>query len=137
MLIYLAAHPDQRPTIAEIADRYGISKNHLTKVAHNLGLGGYVRTARGRGGGLALARPAAEIGIGDVVRATEPDMALVPCFPGGDSPLCSISSACRLKSALYQAQTAFMDVLDSYSLADLTANGEPLRLLFGGAALRA
>ena len=130
MLIYLASYPERRPTIGEIAECYGISRNHLTKVAHNLGLGGYVSTVRGRGGGLMLARPAAEIGIGDVVRSTEPDMAIVPCFSGGAIE-CAIAPACRLKGALYQAQKAFMDVLDGHSLADLTENAGSLRLLFG------
>ncbi len=129
MLIYLASHPERRPTIAEIADCYGISKNHLTKVAHNLGLGGYVTTARGRGGGLVLARPASEIRVGDVVRSAEPDMAIVPCFDGG-ARACAIAPACKLKGALYRAQAAFMAVLDDYSLADLTENAGTLRLLF-------
>ena len=133
MLIYLAVHSDRRPTIAEIAASYGISKNHLTKVAHNLGLGGYVTTARGRGGGLVLARPAAEIGLGEVVRAMEPDMAIVPCFNAGAGG-CVIAPACKLKGALYRAQAAFMAVLDDHTLADLTGNAEPLRLLFGASA---
>ena len=80
MLMYLAVKGDGLATIAEVADAYGISKAHLTKVAHQLGLAGYVETVRGKGGGLRLARPAERIGLGDVVRRTEPDMALVPCF---------------------------------------------------------
>src|SRR5258708_20915285 len=67
-------------TIAEIAESYGISKNHLMKVAHQLGVAGYVATVRGRSGGLRLAKPAEAIGLGEVVRHTEPDMALVSCF---------------------------------------------------------
>jgi Rrf2 family nitric oxide-sensitive transcriptional repressor len=136
MLIYLAANPERRPTIAEIADCYGISKNHLTKVAHNLGLAGYVTTARGRGGGLVLARPPAEIGLGAVVRSTEPDMAIVPCFTEMGQG-CLIAPACRLKGALGKAQAAFLAVLDQYSLAELAANPGPLKLLFGTAATAA
>ena len=56
------------PTIAEIAESYGISKNHLMKVAHQLGVAGYVATVRGRSGGLRLAKPAESIGLGEVVR---------------------------------------------------------------------
>lgn len=118
MLMYLAVKGDGLATIAEVAGAYGISKAHLTKVAHQLGVAGYVGTVRGRGGGLRLARPAAEIRLGDVVRRTEPDMALVPCFapaPGS----CPIVPACGLRGALDEARQAFLDVLDRYSLADL------------------
>ena len=73
LLMYLALKDDGLATIAEVAGSYGISKNHLTKVAHQLGVGGYVGTVRGRGGGLRLAKPAEKIGLGEVVRRTEPD----------------------------------------------------------------
>jgi Rrf2 family nitric oxide-sensitive transcriptional repressor len=72
LLMYLALKEDGLATIAEVADSYGISKNHLMKVAHQLGLAGYIETVRGRRGGLRLARPAEAIGLGDVVRKTEP-----------------------------------------------------------------
>jgi Rrf2 family nitric oxide-sensitive transcriptional repressor len=132
-LLYLAAHPDRRPTIGEIADCYGIPLNHLTKVAQNLGRSGHVRTTRGRGGGLELARPAAKIGLGEVIRATEPDMAIVPCFSATGQG-CLIAPVCKLKGALGKAQAAFLAVLDDYSLADLAVNAGPLRLLFGTTA---
>src|ERR1700722_8093118 len=60
MLMYLALRKDQLATIAEIADSYDISRNHLMKVAHQLGIAGYVETVRGRGGGLRLAQPGRE-----------------------------------------------------------------------------
>src|SRR4051812_10498298 len=81
MLMYLALKPDGLATVGEVARAYRRSRGHLSKVAHQLGLAGYVESVRGRRGGLRLARPAATIGIGDVVRRTEPDMALAPCFP--------------------------------------------------------
>jgi len=131
MLMYLAARDDGLATIADVADAYGISKAHLTKVAHQLGLAGYVVTVRGRGGGLRLARPAAGISVGDVVRRTEPDMALVPCF----EPLhehCAITPACGLRGALYEARQAFLAVLDRYSLADMVRRRVDLAALLGG-----
>lgn len=118
MLMYLAVKDERRATIAEVAQAYGISKAHLTKVAHQLGMAGYVDTARGKGGGLGLARPAAAISLGDVIRHTEPDMALVPCFERGHSA-CPIVPACGLQGALREARAAFLAVLDSYTLADL------------------
>ena len=51
LLMYLALKQDGLATIAEIAVTYDISRNHLTKVAHELGVAGYVVTVRGRGGG--------------------------------------------------------------------------------------
>jgi Rrf2 family transcriptional regulator, nitric oxide-sensitive transcriptional repressor len=128
LLMYLAIREDGLPTIGEVAEAYGIAKNHLTKVAHQLGLAGYVTTVRGRGGGLRLAKPAERIGIGEVVRRTEPDMTLVPCFEPLGGP-CPIAPACRLRNALNEAQQAFLKVLDSYSLADLVTQRSELRAL--------
>ena len=135
MLMYLAAKNDGLATIAEVADAYGISKAHLTKVAHQLGLAGYVATVRGRGGGLRMARPASGISLGDVVRRTEPDMALVPCFePVHDA--CPIAPACGLRGALYEARQAFLAVLDRYSVADLVKRRGEIAALLGGLPTR-
>jgi Rrf2 family nitric oxide-sensitive transcriptional repressor len=128
VLMYLALHPDRRPTIAEIAQRYGISKAHLMKVVHQLGLKGYVETQRGKGGGLSLARPADSITIGEVVRGMEPDMALVACF-STEPPGCAISPACRLKGKLGEARAAFMAVLDGCTLAEVMDNRAALEAL--------
>ena len=128
VLMYLAVHAEPRPTIAQIATSYGVSRNHLMKVVHALGLAGYIETVRGKGGGLRLARRPEDIGLGEVVRRTEPDLALVPCFdPEGGG--CAITPACRLRSALHQAQAAFLKVLDGYSLADLVENRAALEAL--------
>ena len=132
MLMYLAVKSDGLSTIAEVAEAYGISKAHLTKVAHQLGIAGCVETVRGRGGGLRLARPAREIGLGDVVRRTEPDMALVPCF-GPEQASCPIVPACGLRGALHEARQAFLAVLDRYSLADLVQRRTELAALLHAA----
>jgi Rrf2 family nitric oxide-sensitive transcriptional repressor len=132
MLMYLALKGDARATIAEVADAYGISKAHLNKVAHQLGLAGYVETARGKGGGLRLAKPAETIGVGDVVRRVEPDMALVPCFEPVHAP-CPIVPACGLRGALHEARQAFLAVLDRYSLADLMQRRAELAALLHAA----
>ena len=118
VLLYLANKEDENVTITEMADFYRISRNHLVKVVHNLGLDGYILTTRGRHGGLKLARPAKEILIGEVVRSTEPDFDLLECFnPVTDK--CVISRSCSLKSVIYNAQAAFLEVLDKYTLADI------------------
>ena len=128
VLMYLALNPDRRPTIAEIAARYGISRAHLMKVAHQLGVAGYVETVRGKGGGLRLARPMTEITVGEVVRRTEPDMALVACFDPAAAP-CVIAPACYLKGKLNQARAAFMQVLDTCTLAEVMGNRDALAAL--------
>lgn len=134
MLMYLAVHPDRLPTIAEIAGVYGASKSHLMKVAYELGQAGYIETVRGKNGGLRLARGPEAIVIGEVVRRTEPDMHLVPCFDRESPRSCVISPACKLRHALSEAQTAFFEVLDAYTLADLTQNRGPLGLLLQASA---
>jgi Rrf2 family protein len=80
VLIYLALDPERLVTIEDIARSYDISRAHLMKVVHQLGLRGYVETVRGRGGGLRLGRRPEEIGIGDVVRSTEENLNLVDGF---------------------------------------------------------
>lgn len=128
MLMFLAVKEDGLATIGDIAASYDISRNHLMKVAHQLGVAGYVETVRGRSGGLRLARPAAEIRLGDVVRHAEPDMALVPCFKPVEAP-CAITPCCMLRRALERAGAAFINVLDGYSLADLVKPRTRLRHL--------
>ncbi|MEP0068270.1 Rrf2 family transcriptional regulator [Pyruvatibacter sp.] len=127
-LTYLAFHPDRLVTVGEIADCYGISQNHLTKVVHVLGQLGALRSVRGRHGGLTLAKSAPDIGVGEIARAIEADHALVECFPGG-SDQCLISPACRLKGVLGEAQEAFFAVLDGYTIGDLTRRNPALRNL--------
>ena len=126
LLMYLALKDDGLATIAEVAKGYDISKTHLMKVAHQLGVAGYVTTVRGRRGGLRLAKPLDAIGLGEVVRRTEPDMALVPCFrPEGAA--CPIQRCCLLAGALEKARSAFLAVLDDYSLKDLVQPRTALR----------
>ena len=126
VLLYLGLNRQHMATITEIAASYGISRNHLVKVVHNLATQGYIRTTRGRGGGLALARTPTEINIGDVVRHTEVNFHLVECFDQ-EHNTCPISAACNLKGGLYEAQRAFIAVLDRYTLEDVLVNQEWLR----------
>jgi Rrf2 family transcriptional regulator, nitric oxide-sensitive transcriptional repressor len=126
MLMYLALKDDGLATIHEIAQSYGISKNHLMKVAHQLGVAGYVDTVRGRHGGLRLAKPAKSIWLGEVVRHTEPDMAIVMCFEPTNAD-CAILPYCVLRKALEQARTAFVRALDDYNLSDLVKPREALQ----------
>lgn len=130
LLMYAALAPDGLITIGEVADAYGISRNHLTKVVHQLGLAGYLETVRGKGGGLRLARRPEDIVLGEIVRRTEPDLALTPCFEPVDA-CCAIRPACLLEGVLREARAAFLEVLDRHTLADLAAPGARLRALLG------
>ena len=125
VLIYLGIRPGRQATITEVAQHYKISRNHLVKVVHNLGALEYIRTVRGRGGGLVLARDAKEINIGEVVRNTEPNFDLVECFDKG-SNTCPISPACRLIRPLKMARDAFLHELDKYTLGDIVGNRHEL-----------
>jgi Rrf2 family transcriptional regulator, nitric oxide-sensitive transcriptional repressor len=104
-------------TIEEMADAYDISRAHLMKVVNALTRAGYLRAVRGRNGGLRLAMPAEKINLGDVVRATEPDLALVECFTTNDQ--CVITKCCKLQGVLEVALDAFLAVLDEHTLESI------------------
>lgn len=123
VLIYLALNPDRQCSIAEIAESYGISQNHLMKVVQQLAREGFLASTRGRGGGIRLARNPEEIRIGSVVRLTEPDMDLAECGS------CVISRVCGLTPAFGRAASAFLHVLDEYTLADVIHSGDSLRAM--------
>lgn len=120
VLMYCAATEGrvQPVTISEVAESYDISRSHLTKIVQELSAQGLLETTRGRGGGMRLMKPAAEINVGAVVRATETDFNLVECFDPAQNQ-CRLSSHCHLMGVLDQAMRAFLAVLDKVTLADL------------------
>lgn len=122
VLMFCAVHArrEQPVTISEIAEAHGISRSHLTKIVVALSDQGWLETTRGRGGGLRLLRPAAEIRLGDVVRQAETDFTMVECFDPG-SNTCRIDGHCRLKGVLHSALASYLAVLDGVTLADLVA----------------
>lgn len=118
LLMLLAVRPDPLHTIESVAESYGVSRNHMSKVVLTLRRAGFLDCVRGRNGGLRLARPAAEIRLGDVLRATEEGFDLVECFDPARN-CCRIASACGLRHPLDEALDAFLAVLDRHTLADL------------------
>ena len=133
-LIYLGLNGHRRCTTREIADAYGISESHLTKLIHRLGQRGFIATTRGKNGGLALAMPASEINLGEVFRATEGNCNLVECFAGREGNTCPIAGPCALTGVLETALQAFLDVLDGHTLADLLTPAPALQRIFAARA---
>lgn len=129
LLMLAGLEPDRLVTIEEVADRFQISKNHLMKVAYELGQAGYLETVRGRSGGLRLGKAPDQIVVGEVVRAMEPDFAVVECEnPTG---YCKITPWCVLRSTMREAVQAFLTTLDHYTLEDLLRPRSRLRQLLG------
>ncbi|HEX3756057.1 MAG TPA: Rrf2 family transcriptional regulator [Rhizomicrobium sp.] len=125
LLMYVALRKDSLATIQDVAEAYGISKNHLMKVAFDLGRQGLLETVRGRGGGLRLACPPEEIRLGELLRQTEDGFKTVECFDP-ERNACVITGSCRLRGILGEAMAAYLKVLDRYTLADLTARNTAL-----------
>jgi Rrf2 family nitric oxide-sensitive transcriptional repressor len=137
LLIYAASHPERLVTIEEAAGKFAISRAHLMKVANQLTRAGFLKSVRGRSGGLTLARAPEEIRLSEVLKAVEPDFSLAECF--GTGSLCLITPHCRLRKALDEALVAFIGALDRYTVADLVLDAAaffpPLPIAAAGDAL--
>lgn len=118
VLLFLGANQDRRVTILEIANCYGISKEHLRKVVHTLAQMDVIDTYRGKNGGFVLKQAPADINIGDLVEATEPRRAVIDC----ESQPCILNESCALKGILAKAERAFYNTLKEVTLADLLKN---------------
>ncbi len=129
VLIYLGLKQDQPVTIREIADNYGISHNHLTKAVHQLGRHGYIRTVRGKSGGVSLARAPELINIGEVVRTGE-RFNIVECFNAAKNN-CRIAPLCTLMKVLDEALGSFLATLNRYTLANILQDQRGLSALLG------
>lgn len=108
-----APSDNRRMAIADVAAAQDISRTHLMKIANQLAHAGFIEATRGRGGGIRLARDPADINIGAVVAAMEPDCGMVDCAG------CALLRRCGLPGVFARARGAFGDVLAQYSLADV------------------
>lgn len=120
-LMFLAARAGDICSVKDIANHYGISRNHLVKVVHHLSQTGYIVSTKGRGGGIRLADGTAQLRLGDIVQALEPNMNLVECFDSKTNT-CRITGACQLKHYLRDANRAFIAALNEHTLADTVKN---------------
>lgn len=115
VLMYLCdAEPSRAITIAEVAERFDVAHNHLSKVVQFMGQQGWLANVRGKGGGMRLANPPSHYRLGNLVRTLERRVELVDCA----SPPCKLKGQCTLKGLLSQGEDAFYAALDKYSLAD-------------------
>ncbi|CAM3777366.1 Rrf2 family transcriptional regulator [Parendozoicomonas haliclonae] len=122
-LIQAALMPQgQRLSVAEITETYDISRSHVMKIVQRLGQLGYLKNVRGKGGGIELGMPTNQINIGQVVRDMEANLQVIDC----STPACKLSPGCTLKGVLAEAMSAFIGVLDRYTLEDLLTNKQEL-----------
>ena len=118
-LLIVLARKGSVVSLPAFSAEQGLSYHHVAKVAQALVHDGFATSQRGRSGGIALARPASEIGVGDVVRKLERGMRLADCAR------CALKADCALSSVLAEALEAFLGVLDRYTLADVSREGVP------------
>lgn len=108
---------EEPSSVAEIAATFAISRDHVQKVVQELARHGWVRTRRGRGGGVTLAADPDELTAGAVVAAFEGRAGVLDCVLSPE--VCVLEPGCRLRRGLIDAEAAFYDVLDGLTLSDL------------------
>ncbi|MGS2722321.1 Rrf2 family transcriptional regulator [Porticoccus sp. GXU_MW_L64] len=124
VLMYAALQPEgDKARISEVAQVFGISRNHVMKIVNRMAHQGWLTTTRGKGGGFQLGQQPENIGVGTVVRTLEESLEIVDC-EGED---CPIVPCCRLKQALNNARDAFLAELDHFTLADLVTSPRHLK----------
>ena len=128
ILMFTAIRGEKLSTIDEIVTRFDISQGHVMKIVHRLGQLGYLETIRGKNGGMRLARKPALISVGAVVRDMEEELGVVGCLQG-EKGYCRIEKSCVLRGALHEATSAFLAVLDRFTVADLIKPGRSITRL--------
>ena len=124
VLIYLSLlENDALVNIDEVAKDFKILKNHLTKVVQHLAQHGYIKTVRGKNGGMSLARSPDKMSLGDIIQTMENNTEVINC----KEPACPLINKCDLKGILNEAQNAFFSTLDKYSLADISKQPQQIK----------
>ena len=118
MLMRMASAPERGFSTGELAEEFGLSRNHLAKIMQRLAQAGIVDTRRGAGGGARLARQPQDISLADIIRHLEADQPVVDCF-STERNSCSLDGRCRLKGRLQAAEAAFLAELGNSTLADI------------------
>ena len=130
ILMYCAANEGRLSKVQDIASAYNLPSAFLFKLAQPITKHGFLESVRGPTGGVRLAKRAHEIKLSDVIRITEDNFEMAECFKENGTD-CPLINACELNSALREALTAFFDVLDKYTIADLANNRPGIERLLG------
>ncbi len=126
VLIFLSLQDKEKlVTIDDIACHFNILKNHLSKVVHHLAQHDFIKTVRGKNGGICLLRHPQSMLLGDIIQAMENKTEIVDC----EKPACPLLHKCELKEVLNEAKHAFFSTLNKYSLADITSKPEQIKTL--------
>jgi Rrf2 family nitric oxide-sensitive transcriptional repressor len=121
LLMYLASRDypmDAMVTARAVSTLFNVPYTHMVKVVHRLGQEGWITTTKGEGGGLRLSRSPKSIRIGDVLRCTEPEHAVIDCF----TQPCPLRGNCLLKDALDEGYATFFAKMNEFTLADVAAS---------------
>ncbi|MEI6283304.1 MAG: Rrf2 family transcriptional regulator [Alphaproteobacteria bacterium] len=107
--------------VAEIADKERLPAKFLEQIMQALKEAGFIASERGKFGGYRLARPAAKISIGAVVRALEGPLAPIGCVSQTAYEKCSCPDEehCGLRMLMLDVRNAIAGILDRYTLADV------------------
>jgi Rrf2 family protein len=117
-LLDVAVSGEQGPvSLRRISERQQISLLYLQQLVRPLIAGGLVRSTRGPGGGLTLARPAADITLSEIFRTIEGSFTPVDCVANPDA--CSRYKGCVTRDVWAEVETAVNRVLESTTLGDL------------------
>ncbi len=116
-LMFLASRTE-RAKVADVAGLFGISTHHVAKVVNQLARYGYIRSVRGIGGGIELARRPDEVLLGEVIERFEGNLHLLDCIDKDN--VCAIQSFCRLKGVLAEAERRQLEYLNGVTLADVS-----------------
>ncbi|MEZ5758079.1 MAG: Rrf2 family transcriptional regulator [Emcibacteraceae bacterium] len=127
VLMHVAKKNGALSSIREVSEEYDISKNHLMKIVHALGKGGYLETVRGKNGGFKLGQDARNINIGELIRYTEEDMKIVDCL-GVKDGFCTIHNKCHFACIINEARNAFLSTIDKYTLEDIVNERRQMQL---------
>ncbi len=116
-ILYLANQPAQRAPTSRVADAMRIPASFLAKIIAQLSIAGLVHTARGAGGGIALARDPAEISLLDVVEAIDGPILLSECVSKNGK--CELKQECPLHSVWSETQMYLLERLRAVKFGQL------------------
>ncbi len=107
-----------RVSAQQLADETGLPVPTVQKLVSKLSAAGLLKSARGLGGGLKLARPAAAISLADIVEAVEGPIAMAPCSVHGRHD-CTLEADCTVRPHWPQVDAALRGALAGVPLTQL------------------